>query len=353
MNTAQTRVSNRFGPGRNANSQEIRCNTAKFNKFLAKKVNNMTNSWPDAKTSEGLTENIRTFARVVVEQNPLHRQFMTKALANISVDEIPLLDTYIEFCLKNGLSSQYIAECYLQIVRDVIREQLFFRKNGAYRHSTFAGVANDVYFNPEYMSHYMYGLALTAFLWPNHLAMFTFFKKTLPTAVHGNYVEIGPGHGYYLMTAMLQSKYDSFLGVDISETSVAMTKDVISHFMGENKKLFEVRCLDFLGADLPQKQFDAVVSGEVLEHVEQPDLFLRRIREIAKDDAFIYVTTCINAPAPDHIYLFKSPEQVAQLFAACGLKIKDQLICPYEGKTLEESLAERITINVAYVLEKA
>jgi hypothetical protein len=131
-----------------------------------------------------------------------------------------------------------------------------------------------------------------------------------------------------------------------------MTRDLIGHFIGRQKKPFEVRCLDFLAADLPEKSFDAVVMGEVLEHVEKPKLFLRRIRALAKDDAYIYVTTCINAPAVDHIYLFKTPEHLAEIFSTCGLKIKDQLICPYEGKTLAESLEQRLAINVAYVLGK-
>ncbi len=284
-------------------------------------------------------------------QNPVHRQFMERALAHISDDEIRHLDSYIDFCLKKGLAVDYLTECYLTIVSDTLREQIFFQKSGRYRHASFAEVAKDVYFNPEYMSQYMYGLALTSFLWPNHLAMFTFFKKTLPKSAPGKYLEIGPGHGYYLMTAALQSGYDSFLGIDISETSVAMTRELTGHFMPALKKPFEVRCLDFLAAgDLPEKSFDAVVMGEVLEHVEQPDLFLRRIRALAKDDAYIYVTTCINAPAVDHIYLFKTPEHLAEIFAASGLKIKDQLICPYEGKTLAESLEQRLAINVAYVL---
>jgi 2-polyprenyl-3-methyl-5-hydroxy-6-metoxy-1,4-benzoquinol methylase len=201
------------------------------------------------------------------------------------------------------------------------------------------------------MSFYMYGLAITSFLWPNHLALFRFFRDTLPRDRKGAYLEIGPGHGYFLLTAMERSAYTSFKGVDISETSIAQTRALLEHF-GGGKKSFELVCMDFLACDLPEQGFDAIVMGEVLEHVEEPERFLRQIARLAKKDAHIFVTTCINAPAVDHIYLFRTQEQIEQLFADCGLKIKNQLIRPYEGKTLEESLQQLLAINVAYVLER-
>lgn len=303
--------------------------------------------------AQALAPNIRQLAEAVIEQNPTHRHFMQAALAGLSAQEAERLDSYVSFCLKKGVDVPYLAECYLTIVSDTLREQIFFQKNGHYRHDSFAAVAKDVYFNPDYMSHYMHGLALTAFLWPNHLAMFTFFEKTLPRDKRGAYLEIGPGHGYYLMTAMALSGYSAFTGVDISETSIAMTRELISHFSKGRGAGAELRCLDFLAAELPAEGFDAIVMGEVLEHVEQPELFLRRIHSLAKKDAYIYVTTCINAPAVDHIYLFRTPEQLTEMFKSCGLAIKDQLLCPYQGLTLAESLEKKLAINVAYVLQKA
>lgn len=298
-----------------------------------------------------LPENVAALIDKVIEDNPMHRNFVTRALANVTAPELAHLDDYIDFCKQKGLTVAYLAECYLTIVGDTLREQIYFQKHKKYRYSTFAEVGDSVYFNEEYMSFYMYGLAITSYLWPNHLDLFRFFRETLPTAKTGKYLEIGPGHGYFFMTAMEQSKFDTFTGVDISETSIAMTRALIDHF-GAGKKPFDLVCMDFLKTDLPENGFDAVVMGEVLEHVEQPDLFLKQIARLANKDAHIFVTTCINAPAVDHIYLFKSPDELVKLFDDCGLKIKSQLIRPYEGKTEAESLAQLLPINVAYVLEK-
>lgn len=299
-----------------------------------------------------LPQNISALVAKALEENPVHRNFMNAALGNITAEELGHLERYLEYCLGKGLTIDYLAECYLTIVSDTLREQIYFQKHKKYRYSTFAEVGDKVYFNEEYMSFYMYGLAITSYVWPNHLDLFRFFRQTLPAKKPGSYLEIGPGHGYFLLTAMENSSFDSYTGVDISETSIAQTRALIEHFTKGKHKPFDLQCMDFLKCDLPEGAYDAVVMGEVLEHVEQPDLFLKQIARIAKRDAYIFVTTCINAPAVDHIFLFRDPQQLEKLFADCGLAIKQQLIRPYEGKTEAESLAQLLPINVAYVLEK-
>lgn len=296
-----------------------------------------------------MTQNL---VRVILEKNPMHRKFMMAATTHITEQELSHLELYLNFCLQNNISIDYLSDCYLTILGDTRREQIYFQRHNTYRYSTFEEVAESIYFNAEYMSFYMYGLAITSFLWPNHLKILRFFRETLPKAKEGKYLEIGPGHGYFLMTAMEATAYDSFTGVDISETSVTLTRNLVEYFSKNTQKKFSLNCLDFLQCDLPNGSFDAVVMGEVLEHVERPEMFMKQIARIAKKDAYIFITTCINAPAVDHIYLFKDPEQVKNLFDDCDLRIQSQIICPYEGKTLEESLQQRLAINVAYVLEK-
>ena len=93
--------------------------------------------------------------------------------------------------------------------------------------------------------------------------------------------------------------------------------------------------------------------GEVLEHVERPDIFLRRIAELATDDAYIFVTTCVNAPAVDHIFLWRTTDELESMIVSNGLSIVEPLRLPYEGKTLEQSVEMDLPINVAYVLAKS
>jgi 2-polyprenyl-3-methyl-5-hydroxy-6-metoxy-1,4-benzoquinol methylase len=301
----------------------------------------------------GLSANTQKVIDKILEDSPLHRRFLTSSLSLLTGAEKTQLGDYVDFCISRDLTTEYLAESYLMFVTDTMREQIYFQKHKKYRYSSFAEVANHVYFNNEYMSHYMYAQALTLFFWPNHLGMYRFFQETLPQDNAGKYLEIGPGHGTFLNYAMNNCRFGSYLGVDISETSVAQTQALLDYYQrGRAKKNFLVQCADFLSADLAAGTFDAIIMGEVLEHVEQPDVFMKRIAELATDDAYIYITTCIDAPIVDHIYLFTSTAEIEKLFNDCGLTIVRELFLPYEGKTVQESLQSRLPISTAYVLKK-
>lgn len=291
---------------------------------------------------------------IILEENPMHKSFLKNALMHAHDDELAMLSDYLDFCEKKGHELNYIAESYLTFVTDTMREQLYFMKHKEYRHKSYADVAGHVYHDNDYMDKYMYGLAITSFFWPIHLEMGRLFVDTLPRHQDGKYLEIGPGHGYYMMKAMQLSSFDKYLGIDISETSIKQTQEIIDHFKPEYKEKYELKRMDFLEAkELEKNSFDAIIMGEVLEHVEQPEVFLKRIAELAKDDAYIYVTTCLNAPAIDHIYLWRTTDELEKMIEGCNLRIKTPLRLPYEGKTLEQAEKENLSINVAYILEKA
>jgi 2-polyprenyl-3-methyl-5-hydroxy-6-metoxy-1,4-benzoquinol methylase len=283
----------------------------------------------------------------------MHSPFVGRALAGLTADEMDRFEQYLRFCAANGATVDYIADSYLTVVQDTLAEQMYFLRHGSYRHSKFEQVAGFVYNNSHYMHSYMHGLVVTAFLWPNHVKMARFFAEHLPRDRRGSYLEIGPGHGYYMMTAASQSSYDDFTGVDISQASIAQTDALLRFFAPDVVSRVALRHCDFLDAEmLPRTSFDAIVMGEVLEHVERPELFLSRIAELARPGAFIFVTTCINAPAIDHIFLWRAVEDLASVILQSGLKIDKELRLPHDGATLEQAMTQKLSINVAYVLQK-
>ncbi|MCE0556219.1 class I SAM-dependent methyltransferase [Motilimonas sp. E26] len=283
--------------------------------------------------------------------NPLQTQFLDRSLSVLSAQERTTFLQYLNYCLAQDITVEHLAKSYDLIVKDTFREQVYFRRHGQYRHQSYQEVANSVYHHPEYMNQYMHGLALSTFLWPNHLAMYRFFIETLPKQRTGRYLEVGPGHGFYFMKAMQCSQYNFYQGVDISATSVEMTQRILScpHFNCSADYL--ITEADFFAWDSTQT-FDCLVMAEVLEHVEQPGAFLQQLYTLANEGAHVFITTCINTPAIDHIYLYPDMQSLRQQINESGFSIKNELVIPYLGKTLEETVVDKLPINTAMVLEK-
>jgi hypothetical protein len=93
--------------------------------------------------------------------------------------------------------------------------------------------------------------------------------------------------------------------------------------------------------------------GEVLEHVEDPVAILRQITRVATPDSFIFVTTCMDSPAVDHITHYASMDEIAGHVEESGMKVRKQLLVPYGELTLEASQENRLPVTVAMILEKA
>ncbi|MGB3290145.1 MAG: methyltransferase domain-containing protein [Burkholderiaceae bacterium] len=290
---------------------------------------------------------------IVLKNNPMHRKFLFRALENLTHEERNEVENYLDFLFAEKITIEEVAASYLTIVEDTFREELRFRETGRYRFSTFAEAQAMVYNDDAYMSRYMIGLALSSFWWSNHMKMRRFFQEKIPllSTRAGIYREVGPGHGMYFLESMRRCNFSSYEGIDISPTSVQMTSRIIdSGYFGTFPNA-RIILSDFLDGSQLQPS-DALIMGEVLEHVENPGAFLRRAYETTTADPFFFLTTCINAPAIDHLYNPESVENLEKLFNEYGFFIKDRCIVPRDGATLEECQRERLAINVAYVLGK-
>jgi 2-polyprenyl-3-methyl-5-hydroxy-6-metoxy-1,4-benzoquinol methylase len=307
-------------------------------------------AWDSIQAEGGL---LARLLDAILQRSPLHRSFLERAVSYLRVQERERLTAILSYFEDAGRPIDYIADCYITVVEDTLAEQMYFLRHDTYRNSTYVEVADSVYHDRAYMDKYMYGLIVTAFLWPNHVEIARFFHENLPTDKAGHYLEVGPGHGYFMATAASNGAFDDLKGIDISEASIEQTRAIMGRFAPDALQRCDLEQCDFLAADtLETGRYDAIVMGEVLEHVEQPQAFLRRIHELAKDDAFIYITTCVNAPAVDHIYLWRSTDDLEAMIEASGFRITKALRLPYEGKTLEDARRMRLSINVAYLLEK-
>jgi 2-polyprenyl-3-methyl-5-hydroxy-6-metoxy-1,4-benzoquinol methylase len=147
--------------------------------------------------------------------------------------------------------------------------------------------------------------------------------------------------------------FDRLLGVDISAASVALTRGMIRYFGIDKERKAEVVETDFLTFHEENREYSCVVMGEVLEHVEDPGKFLSTIARLSGPSTHIFVTTCMNAPAVDHISLFRTGREVEDIIISSGLQVTEACYVPHPGKTLAECEEEALAVNVGYVLRKA
>ena len=259
---------------------------------------------------------------------------------------------------KKYLSSQQAnietaTKAYLKMCADMMISHLYFYKYNKYPLDDQKSAFEKVYDNVSEMKSYVYGIALSQFLWPTHYSMYSFFqneikKKELEI---DNYLEIGCGHGLFLLEAI--NRFEDKINyeiVDISKTSIDITKSIID-FNVKKKLNIQYKLQDVLKYET-KKKFDFIEMGEVLEHVDLPGKLLKKIKNLLEDDGKIFLSTCVDCPTIDHVYHFKSVKEIEDLIKSSGLTIKNRLVLPVEDLPMKEIIKRKITINYCALLSK-
>lgn len=258
-------------------------------------------------------------------------------------------DTVIE---SHGLTREFVVDSYLKMCADMLREQIKFRRTGAYSCRRAADAYDAVYSSEREMASYMYALALSIFLWPNHYRMFDFFlarSRELPTIER--YLEIGPGHGVFLAQSMRAFPGAAFHAIDISPVSIRIAAALVERFVGDTTCRFERRDVMEAVGD-PAGRFDFIVMCEVLEHLDDPNTMLRRLREMLTPSGRLFVTTCANAPAIDHVYLYHDVAHIRRELRQSGFEIQVDLALPVGDYPESDWDRHKVEINYAAMLRR-
>ena len=242
-----------------------------------------------------------------------------------------------------NLTSEQIADDYLKMIKDMRTEGLYFYKHGKYRCENQQIAYEYVYSKPEVMTYYMNALLVSQIMWKHHFNIFIYFQKQLKTLFNKqaklDILDIGPGHGFFSFLIKKEfPDYEKIDIVDISDTSLEMTKNIIGY--DENKINYYKR--DIFEYDDVNK-YDFIFLGEVLEHLDEPKNILIKLSKLLKSGGFLWITTPTNSPALDHVFLFKTQEDVLNLVKDSGLDIVDS--CNYFAEDMNEqdALKNKIT----------
>lgn len=288
----------------------------------------------------------------ISEKNPLHAKKLKKALKKVEEEYFErseaFLTKYENLLTSENKTLDYGVDCYLQMIADFNFETVKFMETGVYSSTSFAEVNERVYSKPEVMEYYMHGLLLSQFLFMHHYAVLKYFEECISTYAIGakSYLEVGGGHGLYISEAIdiigQDTEYDL---VDISASSIALAKKMISH---QNVNYFH----EDIFAYEPGKKYDFITMGEVLEHVEDPIALLQRLGELLNPGGRLFITTPTNAPAIDHIYLFRDKQEIVDLIAKAGFQIEADFSMYAED--VPEEVAEQFKISLLFagVLKK-
>lgn len=285
---------------------------------------------------------------------PAHAAFLRKRFARVEPDEAVLLDSIARVILAMaGDDLEQYCRDYDWYVSQLVHEELYFRRHGRYRLETLEQAIEQVYSRPEFMTRYMNALLMTQAWWSNHTRALLAYEQDFLAKATGRCLEIGPGHGL-LMHLAARSGFGSVEALDISEASIHLTRSLLRRLGADFSRLTFHQCdlFDSSAMALFTDQFDGVVFSEVLEHLDRPDEAMRTLFAITRPGGRVFIHVPVNCPAPDHLFLLRSPDEARRFVEGFGFDVQVEQFFPATNLSLERAIRLEATISCVFVLEK-
>jgi 2-polyprenyl-3-methyl-5-hydroxy-6-metoxy-1,4-benzoquinol methylase len=296
---------------------------------------------------------IASIVDAIISDWPDHIRYCEQRFANDTPDFLSRTEEFAQLALK-GMQDELPRYCadYRWMCEEFWKEEFHFRREGSYRLSTFEEAYREVYSNADYMSRYVRGILISQIIWDPHARAFDLFRTRFLPAIPqgGSYLEVGPGHGFFLCFASREADLGRMEAWDVSPSSIAEAKQALSR-LGVARDI-EIVEQDVLAAPARHDEFDAAVISEVLEHLERPDLALQSLCAALKPGARIFINAPINSPAPDHIYLWRTPQEFSEFVRAQGFEIEEAHDLPQTGVKLERALKLNLSVSCIVIGRK-
>jgi len=286
--------------------------------------------------------------RQQLEVFPDHRFYLNRRFKGASEEHMALTEMVArQVAQVAGAELPEVLEDYAWLSREVIEEELYFRRTGQYRLDSFEEAERLVYSDPVYMHRYMNGLLASQVWWRNHTDIIGYYVSTYLSGLTEGFrhLEIGPGHGLFLYQTAAAANPGSLTAWDISEVSLRNTRAALDA-MGVERPVELAACNLF---EAPAGEFDSITFSEVLEHLEQPFAALQILGQLLAKDGRLFVNAPVNSPAPDHIYLFRTPEEVIDMVERAGFEVLNRFFAPTTGATLQQARKRELAISVAVI----
>jgi len=293
------------------------------------------------------------FIELIYTKNPLQKKMIQNFL--VSRDDLywkrlqEFNDSYLPYLASQGANTETVVKGYLKLCDDMLREQINFQKTGRYSSADLDETNRLIYSQTDRMSALLHGLAISQFLWPNHYGLFDFFISQCSQLQNVNsYLEVGPGHGLFLLEILRLFPKVKATVVDISPTAIQISKGAVEKLRPGSSCEFVIQDVNAMKEGV----YDLVTMCEVLEHLDDPVPILQKARSLITTGGHCFITTCANAPAIDHVYLYKSVEEIQDQLQECGFQIDAELALPVGRVRREHWTSEKTEINYAALLSR-
>jgi 2-polyprenyl-3-methyl-5-hydroxy-6-metoxy-1,4-benzoquinol methylase len=135
-------------------------------------------------------------------------------------------------------------------------------------------------------------------------------------------LDIGAGHG--LFSDAVKRNIPQYKRIDIVDVSKDSLK-IAQTILGTDRiNYIQSDINDFV---LSSEPYGMIILGEILEHLDNPLETLRYVTTLLSRDGVLWLTVPTNAPAIDHVYLFRSKDEVIKLIEDAGLCIVGHFDC--------------------------
>jgi SAM-dependent methyltransferase len=217
---------------------------------------------------------------------------------------------------------------YAAFAMQSMRLQAAFEREREYQAKTYDQAAGEVYFNEQHMmGEYLPGLLLSHFLWPHHYRQLRFFDEAFVESMRvsgaSSFVEVGIGTGLYsgqLLRRLPGVRGDGF---DISPFSLRFTEAQLDALGVGDRYSAQLRDVT---TDPTEPLAEWLVCVEVLEHLEDPVAFLRGLRATMAPGGKAFITAALNAAHADHIYLYRTAEEVLAHLLEAGFTLEQSFV---------------------------
>lgn len=302
--------------------------------------------------------NLEKVVAAIGEKSPFQKKSTNRYIENADAKFVAFAEDWVTRLLEaRGDEGTFdkLAQDYIWYTKLIRIEEMHFAKHQDYRYSDYQEVYERVYGRDDYMLDYVTGLGMTQMFWANHYGIVRFYlDKFIPRiSAAKTGAEVGVGHGLFHSEMLRGAPNMTSSMLDVSNSSLAFTRRVVAATGLDPERATPKKGDIQKNIPVDDGTLDVLLFGEVIEHLEKgEEVFADLVKKMAPGGQCFFTTAC-NAPAEDHILLFRTVQEVHDVIAKAGWKIEDEYTATLGDMSIEQAEKEGQNINYAAILTVA